>query len=104
MKEVKEEINKFTATLGCTDILTPLMKAVSLDIGNRKKRIFLLTDGEVGNKSEIIEFAKNSNKITKIHTFGIGDGCDRKLVSETAYAGRGSCNFAAESTKDLLSG
>jgi hypothetical protein len=81
------------------------VKAVSLDIGNRKKRIFLLTDGEdVDNKFEIIEFAKNSNKITKIHTFGIGDGCDRKLVSETAYAGRGSCNFVTESTKDLLSG
>jgi hypothetical protein len=51
MKEVKEEINKFTANLDSTDILTPLMKAVLLDIGNRKKRIFLLTDGDVGNKS-----------------------------------------------------
>ena len=80
------------------------MKAVSLDVGNRKKRIFLLTDGQVDNTSKIIEFAKNNNKITKIHTFGIGDGCDRKLVSETAYAGKGSCNFATETTKDLLPG
>jgi hypothetical protein len=42
---VKEEIINFSANLGGTDILTPLMKAVSLDVGNRKKRIFLLTDG-----------------------------------------------------------
>ena len=80
------------------------MKAVSLDIGKRNKRIFLLTDGEVNNAPQIIEYAKNNNKITKIHTFGIGDGCDKDLVSNTAKAGRGSFNFATESTKDLLSG
>lgn len=46
---MKEEINNFSANLGGTNILDPLIKAVSLDIGKRNKRIFLLTDGEVNN-------------------------------------------------------
>ena len=74
------------------------MKAVSLDIGKRNKRIFLLTDGDVENSLQIIKYVKNNNKITKIHTFGIGDDCDKDLVSNTAKAGRGSFNFATEST------
>lgn len=38
------------ADLGGTDILEPLMKVEALYIGQRKKRVFILTDGEVSNK------------------------------------------------------
>jgi hypothetical protein len=34
------------------------------------------------------------SQTARIHTFGIGRDCDKKLVEETAYAGRGSCSFA----------
>lgn len=36
--------------MGGTNILEPLMEAVKLDVGSRQKRIFLLTDGQVGNR------------------------------------------------------
>ena len=41
-------IEQQSADLGGTEILPPLDKAVSqLNCGNKQKRIFLLTDGEV---------------------------------------------------------
>jgi hypothetical protein len=42
--------------MGNTEILNPLKKAVDLNVGKRKKRIFVLTDGEVTNSKEIIDF------------------------------------------------
>lgn len=37
----------------------------------------------------------------RVHTFGIGSGCDRTLVKETALAGRGSASFAGDGSSDL---
>ena len=30
------------------------------------------------------------NEVTRVHTFGIGEGCDKNMVIETAKSGRGS--------------
>ena len=65
-----------------------------MDVGKKNKHIFLLTDGEDGNCDQICKFAKKISETARIHTFGIGRDCDKKLVEETAYAGRGSCSFA----------
>ena len=66
--------------MGNTEILNPLKKAVDLNVGKRKKRIFVLTDGEVTNSKEIIDFAKLHADKFRIHTFGIGKDCDKILV------------------------
>jgi len=58
----------------------------------------LLTDGEVSNIDEVISFAKKSNELAKIHTFGIGSGCDRRLVEGVARAGRGSHSLVEDAT------
>ena len=44
------------------------------------KRIFLLTDGQVDNPSAVISQARALNDNIRIHTFGIGSGCDKKMV------------------------
>ena len=46
--------------------------------------MFLLTDGEVDNKEEVIDYVWSKNKIIKIHTFGIGSSCDRDLIENIA--------------------
>jgi len=47
------------------------------------KNIFLLTDGEVANPEEIIDYVHQQSAIpnnrTRTHAFGIGDGCDIDL-------------------------
>ena len=101
MSEVLTEVSNFKADLGGTDILNPLKKAIRLNIGGRKRIVFLLTDGEVENKSEVILKARENSETTRVHTFGIGEGCDRELIENTAVAGRGSFSFAIDNTSNL---
>ncbi len=87
--------------MGGTNILNPLKIATGLNIGGKKRVIFLLTDGEDGNKMNIIKYARDHCESTRVHTFGIGDGCDQELIKETAIAGRGSHSFAADKCSNL---
>ena len=54
-----------------------------------------MTDGEVSNPDAIIQLIKKEQLV--VHTFGIGSGCSKYLVKETAKAGRGSFSFVEES-------
>ena len=47
--------------MGGTEILEPLAAAMKIEAGKRKKRIFLLTDGSVSNKAEVIACARKNN-------------------------------------------
>ena len=49
--------------------------------------IFLLTDGETEMRHECMNLAKEKNDDTIIHTFGVGDDCDRVFVEKVAEAG-----------------
>lgn len=51
MGEILSNISLFTANYGGTNILDPLKKAIGLDVGCKKRRVFLLTDGEVDDKN-----------------------------------------------------
>ena len=51
MGKILSEISQFTANYGGTNILDPLKKVIALDVGNKKRRVFLLTDGEVEDKN-----------------------------------------------------
>ena len=66
-----------------------------------KKRVFMLTDGEDDQKNSIIAFARSNCEHMRIHTFGIGGDCDRKLIEGTASAGRGTSSFAVSKDDDL---
>lgn len=101
MNEILRRINCFDSDLGGTEILNPLILCSSLKIGNREKRVFLLTDGEVDNKEQIFEYVRSNRDIMRIHTFGIGSGCDKELIEKTAIAGRGSFSFASDGSSDL---
>ena len=87
--------------MGGTEILDPLMLCSDLDVPNREKKIFLLTDGEVDNKQQIFEYIRLHKEIMRIHTFGIGSGCDKELIEKAAQAGRGSFSFASDGSLDL---
>ena len=61
--------------MGGTEILSPIEASINLKL-KKQKRIFLLTDGEVQNSEEIVTFIKENNHLARVHTFGIGSGCD----------------------------
>ena len=69
-----------------------------------QKRIFLLTDGMVNDPDEVINLARICNDSIRTHTFGIGDGCDLRMVKETAHAGRGSYSIVSNKNANELNG
>ena len=61
----------------------------------------MLTDGEVENPNQVIELARKNSKTVKVHSFGIGNDCSKKLVNDVAKEGRGSASFVNDTSNDL---
>ena len=100
------QLQYFGSDFGGTDILGPLMAAFTLpQAENVKRRVFLLTDGSVGNGHEITQFIKTSceqNDNLKVFSFGIGSGCDEQLVKNAAEAGRGDYSIVGDNNPTAL--
>ena len=62
-----------------------------------------MTDGAVENPKEVIEQAGKVKDLARIHTFGVGDNCDKKMVTDIANAGRGSCSIIRDNSSVLNS-
>ena len=91
------------ADFGGTDILSPL-KAVQVGReynSGKKKRIFLLTDGTVGNSQAIEAQAHKNSDTARVFTFGLGSGCDKNLVTKVAKAGRGTHTIVEDGSDEL---
>ena len=75
-----EVISSFGADMGGTEIFQAMKNIFSnppktnIDGGLRERHLFLLTDGAVGNTSQVIDLIKTNSWNNKVHTFGIGSG------------------------------
>ena len=88
--------------MGGTDIYQP-MNSVLADTtsANLKQRVFLLTDGQVGNPQQVIDLARQYNETARVFSFGLGSGCDKHLVKQVAQAGRGSHTIVEDGCSEL---
>jgi uncharacterized protein YegL len=74
--------------MGGTNILGPLKEALKLDPPvaftkhkGYKKMIFILTDGETSDAHQCFKLVSDEKpENTLIHTFGVGDDCDKNFV------------------------
>ena len=67
--------------------------------------MFLLTDGQVSNKNDVIELIRNhcnKDDSTKVFSFGISSGCDQDLIKRTAAAGQGAESIVMDEDMPLL--
>ena len=88
--------------MGGTNILEPLAEAILiLSHLIKDNRIFLLTDGQVSDREHVIELANTKQDNIRIHTFGIGSGCDSEMVRKIANMGRGSCSLVDDDINNL---
>ena len=94
---VKAQLENFSANFGGTQIYQPMESAFKVNVETGfKKRIFLLTDGQVGNTDMIIgliegECGKADD--TKVFSFGMGENCSKTLITESANSGKGKSYF-----------
>ena len=94
---VKAQLERFSADFGGTQIYEPVQSAFNVDVeAGFKKRIFLLTDGQVGNTSAIVKLIEDQcSKAddTKVFSFGMGGSCAKTLITESANSGKGKSYF-----------
>lgn len=102
----KEEISKFTYSMGASIAFAPLEDIFSLDINQgQKQRIFLLTDGAIEQQMETIDLIKKGcrrSTDTRVFTVGIGDDADQFFIENAAVAGKGSSVYIRQNNLDKL--
>ena len=74
---------------------------MQFDSGSAKKRIFILTDGNVGEPEKVIQQAQDHSDHCRVFTFGLGSGCDKNLVTQVANKGRGTSTIVRDGGEDL---
>ena len=103
LDEASRHVAAIDSNMGGTEILQPL-KAILAESGptggnackgngKSRRKLFLLTDGAVGNTQEVIRTVKENAGHTRVFTFGVGDGAASDLVNGVARAGRGEACF-----------
>jgi hypothetical protein len=76
------------ANLGGTDILKPLTEVLQQPPKEGYPRqLFILTDGEVNNTQECIQFVRKHADTTRVFTFGVGNEASQDLVKGLAKSG-----------------
>ena len=72
-------VQGFTANMNGTEIYKPLEKVIEMSTPKGYvKHVFILTDGQTEQGKKCIKFVEKSRSdTTKIHTFGIGNDCDK---------------------------
>ena len=104
LKKIMGDISTYSADYGGTEIFNPIESATKLNTQEYKKRIFLLTDGDVSSPEKVIKHIElncdEDNDHTRVFTFGIGSGCNKYLVEGSAKAGKGKHYLCMENEMD----
>ncbi|CAF3851591.1 unnamed protein product [Rotaria sp. Silwood1] len=99
MCQAEAMIKDMGADLGGTELLMPLRwLKENKPPASCVRQIFLLTDGEVSNVSEVTNLCRDMAAYTRIFSFGLGHSPSRALVKGLARATNGYFNFIAPHT------
>jgi Ca-activated chloride channel family protein len=80
--------------MGGTELFRALTAAIRLP--EEAKTIFLFTDGQVGNESQIAEYIRQNIGNSALFVFGIDSSVNKNGLTEMATAGRGKAEFILE--------
>ncbi|CAF3985720.1 unnamed protein product, partial [Rotaria sordida] len=93
-QKAEQLINGMKADLGGTELMGPLqwIEQHSPNQG-RARQIFLLTDGEISNVTEVLNLCRSMALSTRIFSFGLGKSPSRSLVKGLARSTNGRFVF-----------
>jgi Ca-activated chloride channel homolog len=91
-----EYLEGVDANLGGTEILAPLAEILGRsDPEGRKRRIVLITDGEVGNEQQVMDLVRTRADSAAVFTVGIGHGPNEHFIKGLARAAGGAAEMIA---------
>ena len=103
--ETLEQANAWLATidanLGGTNLLSPFEDLLSSPLSPSfpVRQVFLLTDGDVKNKSDVLHCVRTKiGEATRIFALGIGNEVSQALMRGIAKFGRGKAEFVESTT------
>ena len=56
-------------------------------------QVFIITEGSVANKHECVEFVSQRSEYARLFPIGIGESCQRTMITGLARAGNGKAHF-----------
>ncbi|CAF3668887.1 unnamed protein product [Adineta steineri] len=93
-KQAEELIQGIQADLGGTELLRPLQWIEEHPpTEGHARQIFLLTDGEISNVTQVLDLCRSMATSTRIFSFGLGQSPSRSLVKGFARATNGRFVF-----------
>lgn len=87
-------IDSISANLGGTELLKPIQAVLESEpIPTHERVVFLITDGQVSNEDDIIDFVGNNLGSSRVFTLGLGPDAGRYLLNGVARNGDGTSDY-----------
>ncbi|MCX8028193.1 MAG: VIT domain-containing protein [Thermodesulfovibrionales bacterium] len=91
VKKALDYISKIDADMGGTEVLSTLKDIYSQKVETGHIRnIVLITDGEVGNETEVIDLVNSGKDTHRLFTVGVGYGPNEYFIKQTAKISKGA--------------
>ncbi|OHS95877.1 hypothetical protein TRFO_10288 [Tritrichomonas foetus] len=98
----REKSSVMKANLGGTDILSPLHHIFHIPkMPGYVRQVFLLTDGNVQESSEVIAKATQHRNNHRLFSIGIGNGVSKDFIIEVAKCSNGRSAFVHHVSEEL---
>ncbi|KAN0029623.1 hypothetical protein ACTA71_007755 [Dictyostelium dimigraforme] len=94
LEKASKYIDGIGAHLGGTELLPPIKDILKNESDPEYPRqVFLITDGEISSRDQLIDFVAKESNTTRMFTFGIGDSVDQELVIGLSKVCKGYFEF-----------
>lgn len=98
-KQAEQLIINMSADLGGTELLKPFQWLQNNPPNiNHSRQIFLLTDGEISNISQVMDLCRSMSTSSRIFSFGLGHSPSRALIKGLARSTNGRFVFIPPGT------
>ncbi|KAN0012371.1 hypothetical protein ACTFIU_007670 [Dictyostelium citrinum] len=90
LEHISKYVQNIDANLGGTELLPPVRDILSTTSDfEYPRQLFILTDGEISERDNLINYVATESNNTRIFTYGIGNSVDRELVIGLSKACKG---------------